>query len=273
MKSIKYMCLAFVALFAASCSDDNTFEPGAPAVKGGEKVYFSDENENSIVVALTDTEIPVVLVREDGAKEAVVPVKFTTGAEGVFTAPASVKFEAGKTEATYVVTMTDKMEAFKSYSFQLTVDEAYTNPYAYDEESLFPRFDMTVLKEDYAPYAYGVYYSDFWGEEWEEVLEYSPMLDTYRIPGWWTGAQGFTFTWNKETNKLKMGATKFPTGMPYGDYGEVSGDTSDAKSNFVFIPKGGDNGEDIFWFDFKWTVSAGSFGIYPEIFTVTSYAK
>lgn len=269
MKSInKYLLIAATALCFVACSDDDTFEPGAPSSATGEKVYFSNENENSIVAALDDETFDVTLVREDATSAATVPVKSACSYDGIFEVPETVSFEAGSNTATLSVKMSDKMEAFKSYPLTITVDEAYTNSYKQNE--LVPMIELSVLKEDYAPYAEGMYYSDFWEESWEDVIEYSPMLDTYRMQGWWVG-QGYTFQWNKETNDLIMTDNYFPTGYAYGEYGQVYGYTTGG--GFKFYPAGSveDFDGDTFYFPFVWRVSAGSFGCYYEAFTVTNY--
>lgn len=264
----KYLLIAATALCFVACSDDETFEPGAPSSATGEKVYFSDENESSIVAGLEDETFDVTLVREDATNAATIPVKGVCSYEGIFEVPETVSFEAGSSTATLSVKMSDKMEAFKSYPLTITVDEAYTN--AYKQNDLVPMIELSVLKEDYAPYAEGIYYSDFWEESWEDVIEYSPMLDTYRMKDWWAG-QGYTFQWDKETNKLTMTESYFGTLVEYGNYGQVYGYTTGG--GFKFYPKGSveDFDGDTFYFPFEWRVSAGSFGTYYEAFTVSNY--
>jgi len=278
MKSLKYICLAFVALFAVACSSDEEFEPGKPA-SNNEKVTFSADNASSYVVALTDTELPIVLVRESDASALEVPVTLTSGYENIFSGAKTVKFEAGQKEATYVVNISDKMNPFQTYSFQIAVDEAYTNPYVYDENSTSPRIVVNVLKEDYEVVANGIYCSNFWFEDsWEQDLEYSPMLGLYRLPdvyvagtSWFfhfDGADEFYFT-DSEGNQV---ATFF-SGYVHSTYGKVSlTDVSDEKTPEGYDPNPeGYEGE--FYFPFKFTVSAGSFGQGYEWYDITKWIK
>ena len=51
----------------------------------------------------------------------------------------------------------------------------------------------------------------------------------------------------------------------------VSAVTTDKDSEFLFLKGGYTDGSDVFYFGFKWTVSAGSFGISPDYFIVNSY--
>ena len=270
MKALKYICLSLVALTVVSCHD---IEPVAPTA--GPRVYFSDENESSQVIGLADDTVYVTLVRTGNTKNALqVPVTLA-GTKGIFSGAPSVKFEAGEAESEYAIAISDKMEPFTNYKVQVIVDEAYTDPYTYEDGDLMPIIDLSIMREDYVPFAEGVYYSDFFGASWEDVMEYSPMLDQYRFSEWIAGYP-MTFKWdrNTETNpdQVFVMNDKYTTGYVHPTYGMVSAVTTDEKSVFGFMPGAWeDDGSDVFYFGFKWTVSAGSFGIYPDYFVVSSY--
>ena len=134
--------------------------------------------------------------------------------------------------------------------------------------------DFTILREDYVPFAEGVYVTEFLGASWDDVLEYSPMLDQYRFSEWIAGYP-LTFKWDRstETNpgQVLVMSDKYTTGYSHPTYGMVSAVTTDKDSEFLFLKGGYTDGSDVFYFDFKWTVSAGTFGIHPDYFIVANY--
>ncbi|MGN0233329.1 MAG: hypothetical protein ACI4B5_02775 [Bacteroidaceae bacterium] len=273
MKALKYICLSLVALTVVSCSDDD-YKPGKPAAGGDTRVYFSDENESAKVVGLTEDTVYVTLVRTGNTANVLnVPVTLA-GTKGIFSGAATANFAAGATETEYAIAISDKMEPFTNYKVQVIVDEAYTDPYTFEEGDLMPIIDLSIMREDYVPFAEGVYYSNFFGASWEDVLEYSPMLDKYRFSEWLTGYP-MDFTWDRSTetnpDQVLGMSDKYITGYVHPTYGMVSAVTTDEKSVFCFMPGAWDDGSDVFYFGFKWTVSAGSFGIYADYFVVTDY--
>lgn len=221
MKALKYLSLALVSLFFASCGEDE-FEPGKPASKNGEVVAIEASTPSSFVMGLEDESIEVTLVRKDASKAVRVPVRLVSAAKGIFSGANDVAFEAGKTEATYVVKVSKDAKPFQTYKFQLTIDESFTNPYVYDEETA-PSMQFSVVKEDYVPYAIGTYQSpSVFQDEWEDVLEYSKVLDTYRFSEWYGFGYPLEFKWNHETNVITYAKSPVTTGFSLdASYGDV----------------------------------------------------
>lgn len=265
-----------MSLAVVACSDDD-YSAGAPAPESGEKVYFAASNDNKYVLALDESEITLTLTREDATEEATIPVKLSTGAQGIFSAPSSVTFKAGETEAKYLVTISDKMEAFKTYTFQVRVPEAYTN--AYKDQAQVPMFDVTVIKEDYKVIATGVYTDLFWYEDaWEQDLEYSPMKNIYRWPDLFANGTPIYFLFDgknfqlcnadgvtKDANKNPL---KMATGMIHSTYGPVS-ITQVMDAEYGYDTEDLDEGViGEFYFKGQFTVSAGSFGSGYNVFDV-----
>ena len=270
MKALKYICLSLVALVVVSCHDREYVEPEYSSTK----VYFSEDNESSKVVGLTEDTVYVTLVRSGNTANALqVPVKLG-GTQGIFSGASTVTFKENEAEAEYAIAISKEMEPFTNYKVQVTVDEAYTAPYTYEDGDLVPMIDLTILREDYVPFAEGVYVTEFFGASWDDVLEYSPMLDQYRFSEWIAGYP-LIFKWDRSTetnpDQVLVMSDKYTTGYSHPTYGMVSAVTTDADSKFLFMKGGYTDGSDVFYFDFKWTVSAGTFGIIPDYFIVANY--
>lgn len=278
MKSFKYILFAFSALFAAACSEDE-FQPGAPAVEGSENVVFSADNESNMVLSLTASEIELTLVREDGSKKVEVPIQFSSSYEGIFVAPKTVTFEAGETEATYAIALTDNMKPFLSYSFQVSVPEEYGNPYINDEESSsFPRMEVTVLKEDYRVVAEGIY-SDpvLFKDQWNQDLEYSDIKGLYRLSDVFAANSAIYFFYDGEnfyfTDKDGRKTESIFSGYTHATYGRIM---MNIKTDY---PMGYDSEVDMegaegeFYFVCSFDVSAGSFGTNYEEYYILNWLE
>lgn len=218
-----------MALALVSCSDDD-FKPGDPSLPTGEKVFVSDDNDTKFIIGFNDEEIEVKLGRQDATEEATIPVRLVSAVPGIFTGAESVTFASGESEVTYTVNVSSDMLPYKEYTFDIIIPEEYTNAYLTDAPS--PRITCTVKKEDYAVVANGVFTDNvFYEESWPQDLEYSPMLDLYRLPDLFNvgtniyfhfaqypdGTQEFYFT-DSEGKKV----SKMNTGYVYGQYGMVS---------------------------------------------------
>jgi hypothetical protein len=79
------------------------------------------------------------------------------------------------------------------------------------------------------------------------------------------------FSWDGGET-VKMSADSYSTGVSYADYGNVTVVTTEDGIYYGTIPAGwvAEEAVDGFIFDFKWTVSAGSFGTgYPQLYVIT----
>lgn len=112
-------------------------------------------------------------------------------------------------------------------------------------------FDFAGL--DYKPFGKGTYSSEWFEDEWEVDLEYSVVGNRYRIANCWYDGYGFAFSPNG--SKVTVYPSKIETGDVHSKYGPVS--ANDTGSTY-------DTETKTFTFAFKWTVSAGSFGVYNE---------
>jgi hypothetical protein len=110
---------------------------------------------------------------------------------------------------------------------------------------------------DYKPFGVGIYESEFFGEAWEVEIEYSEIGNRYRIVNCWYDGYGFAFS--PSGKSVTVYPSKTETGYEHSKYGMVS--VTDTGSTY-------DPDSKTFTFAFKWTVSAGSFGVYNDYLTL-----
>lgn len=275
-KNIILLALALAAF--AACEKPLPYEPGAPMDVDGPNVYFSNYNLPNVVLASDATEFEVAVLRDKATEALSVPLLAHCGIEGLFDCPATVEFPAGVDSVGVAVKISDKFEMFVPYMFTLSVPEEYTH--AYKSQDVFPTYTMSVLQEDYAPYAEGYFYDWFFTDQgWPITMEYSPIQKMYRLSDVWaplgTGSTtDLTFAWEIGASTMTMGAASYPTGVSYGDYGPVTVVVEPDLMTYETLPANtlyeGQPEANAFVFDFKWTVSAGSFGTgYPQFYMIT----
>lgn len=256
MKGLRFIFVSAVALLSlAACVEQEPYTPGGPTNSNGNNVYFSAKNPGQLVLGLTDNTFKVTLERESGSGAISVPLT-AYSESNVFTVPSAVDFAAGETSKDITVQFKNA-EPFVNYIVRIAIPEEFTNQYKNQE--VYPVFSTTVLQEDFKAYHTGRYSDDFYFEEsWEQVLEYSELLKTYRFKGLWKDANGsFSFKWDG-ADKFELPG-KFETGIVHSKYGMISV-TPDAKNTYY------DAEEKAIHFSFTWTVTAGSFGTYENVF-------
>lgn len=256
--------LALVATIAAgigltSCQEELTYEVGAPAAKDSAVVYFANDY-NDVVLSISDSTILLDVARHTTeAATYKLDVTLEEGIGNAIVVPTSVTFDEGDLDTTIVVTVGD-IELMKYYTVKIAIDEAWVNPYAVGENTVVA-FD--IMREDYAPYAVGTYVDYFlYGPEYpyEKVLEYSPSLETYRMKDCWDlgTTEVFTFKWDGGEN-IALGTSVLKTGYNHPSHGMIS-------ANYLTAQVMTQDNLVQFVFNIKWTVSAGSFGEYPNLF-------
>lgn len=247
------LCIAFTA-----CSDDDDYTAGALSNTEGYNVYFAAENTSGVVLGLSDMEFTVTVSRSKTDVAENVPLTTSTVYNGIFIVPGSVSFSAGEADQDIVIKVTNQMQSFKKYALTILIDEAHT--LQYKDQAVYPRLELTILKEDYEPYAEGTYYSDFFEEEWPAILEYSELQNKYRFSNCWLeDGYDLIFAWDG-ANTIKMDSDKVETGYVDPSNGMVTANFGACTYN---------SSKQMFTFDIEWTVSAGSYGEYPDTFTIT----
>lgn len=253
--SIKNLLLIASCFAIVACSDDDKYSPGSPTNTNGDNIYFSADNSAALALGTSDNEFTVVVQRAKTTGSQTVPLMVATPHDTIFSVPASVEFAEGEGQKAITVTVSNKMVMFKKYALSIAIPEEYTEQYA--EQNVFPRYEAMVIKEDYQPYATGVYGAGFFGQSWTTVLEYSEILDLYRFSNCWVEGYDVTFKWDGSSEVGLSG--KITTGYVHSTYGMVSATPIECSY---------DAGKKMFSFLYEWTVSAGTFGEDLDTFTM-----
>lgn len=252
-KIFKLALSAFVALSFTACTEEVDYTPATPS-NVNDQVYFLASNSAAPVMQKADTQFTVLVGRDNSSAAQSVPLKVTNPNADIFTVPETIEFAAGEAEKELVITTSEKMELAKSYYLKLEIPEEFVNPY--NAQDNHPILVMNVLKEDYEPYAVGTYTAGFFSNQsWEQVMEYSPALDMYRFPDLWANGYDVEFKW--DGTKITCAKTTVQSGYVHPTYGMCSA-TAEATAYRAE--------SNAFLFQYKWTVSAGSFGSYVDQF-------
>jgi len=216
MKKIIYISLAIMALMlTGSCQHKGTIYD---MPEGSALVSFPSEDAIISMVAEDGNKITVELWRGNtqGAASVAFDVEDNTG--GVFT-PAKRTFDFADGEGVAKVDFTyPDINKFGGEVFNITLkisDEKQVSPSGIDQmtitaqRKLTPKFIGT-----------GVFYSDFFEEEWEQDIYNTIEAPNYYIlPDCWVKGTNWTFTVNG--SKVTMPAN-FDTGYLFGSaYGNV----------------------------------------------------
>lgn len=268
MKSINkifFMLVAVATFMLTSCSDDD-YAPGIITNAEGLNVFFDASNESAVILGPTTNEFSIVVSRNKTDKAVSVPLTVSDLNSDLFEVPTRVDFSAGEASKTITIKVNEGMQMFVAYPLSIAIDPSYTTPYA--ESTVYPRAELEITKEDYAPYATGLYSSEFWEDddanplETDVTLEYSEILKQYRLKECWGKKTGvIIFTW-EGAEAVELITTAVSVGLDAGDYGNV---TANKSGECTY-----DANSKTFAFPFKWTVSAGSFGVYTDYYTIKS---
>ena len=254
-----YIALAVLALGFSSCTEECDYTPAKPSAVETNDYYFDAAQPASEVIGLADTAYVVTVERVNAAEEETIAINAVADKD-IFTVPATVTFAAGETKAEVVIGLSEKMEPFKNYKFEISLPEEIVNPYKEDNNSVCI---VNLMKEDYKPYAKSIYTWNFFGIQYYQEIEYSELLGKYRmIAPFSTPASAYVaagygaeqggnviFAINEETGAITLDTTSFISGLIHPSYGSVT-------ANF----EAGAVQDGALLFQYKWTVSAGSFG-------------
>ena len=252
MKRIIYIAFSFSALLmTGACQREGTIYD-MPAGKA--LVSFPSDAAVFEMVAEDGNKITVDLWRGNTQGAASIAVEIEDQTDGVFKpAKSSFDFADGEGVAHLDITYPD-IKAFGGETYKLVIKVA-------DEEQVSPSgiSEMTVSATRKLTPKYvgtGVYYSDWYEEEWEQDLyttEEAP--DFFILPDCWVKGTNFTFT---VTNHQPVWPASFFSGYVHSSYGNVyvyTGDVS-VEDGVMYIPVTG------------YRVSAGSFGGGMEYFVL-----
>lgn len=272
MKLYKYLFLALATTlgFAACSTDDEDYTVGEASTVTS-SAFIPEKQTTTYVVGINDSiKVSFTVCREDKKGERSVKMIPNSMVDGlILKYTPQAHFADGDSIATINVVIDHaKMKLMKQYDVFFSVDPAEVN--AYKANGHYPQIKLSFTREDFAPFAEGTLSETFLEQESTKILEYSPMLKTYRIADFWgtnTNAN-VTFTIDANNN-ITMGAKSYATGYNHSKYGAVSADAAaaaaDAKEDdHSFNPE-----KNTYFFNFRYYVNAGSFGFAPATFTVT----
>ena len=261
-------CSAMAGLFVGCYEDYDDYQVGPQ----NKSLHVAFVNDGELRVDKTATELSLTLVRstDPAADHSALEVPIIVNEMGAdFKVPASAKFEAGKDTTEIVVALPEEIEFNNPYFFNISLPEQYYATYDEYTKNAF-MLTTTITKEDYVKYADATFLDYFWGAteegpaEKEILVEYSPMLDTYRVRSLFESGYHFFFKWNQETNKVTLvnasgkAVTSWSSGLSYGSYGAITCVIKADTPAPAFDPE--DNSLE---FTFDWQVSVGSFGTCP----------
>ena len=264
---LTWLLSLFVILFS-SCNEDDipvreeSYIPGSDAVQA----YFPSDSKSDLAVSPTDNSVTIKLMRTNTEKAITVSLS-SFDANNVFTIPSTAEFAAGEAEAEITIPF-EGLTVFTAYTAEITIDEQFTDPYKNNIEGGTSNYLLTVTQSDWTDYANGTFTSEFFGDQWEQKLQYSEILEKYRFPNVYGDGYHYEFTWDG-------GATFTPSGTQDNDglyvqesgyvhasYGMVSTRTDAAGSLY-------NQDSQLFNFIMNFTVSAGSFGVNTESYKIT----
>lgn len=193
MKYMRYIPAFLLVSSLIACGKEE-YQAGAESNYSGINIYFVQPAETYFSLDPDASEITFEVARDDAPYEdQYVPFSLTCAHPEAFEVPEAIFFAAGEVTSEVSVYFTDRMNLFQEYALSLTIDEDYTQQYL--QQTDYPRIDVTVVKEDYEP-AYSCRYTCGgvlmqlidWSSSTRVVdLEYSEILDAYRVDLWGHG--------------------------------------------------------------------------------------
>lgn len=116
------------------------------------------------------------------------------------------------------------------------------------------------LEDAFEHYCYGTLAVGLFGEQWEQAMEvYQLDENIYRLPDYIAEGYDLVFHWDQTTNEAMFLKNSWETGYMHSTYGMI---TANGRS-IVY-----DEATKTFTFAVEYTVSAGSFGVYNDTFTL-----
>lgn len=145
--------MALAVSLMAACSDDDGYAPGQPVSADCQQVYFSADNDTSLLLSTTDERVMELTVKRNttvGALE--VPIRVIDNADG-FTIPDKAVFADGENTTVVEVVGPDEMEESVPLSFSIELTGDQIDPYTkldgtshfYGKMTIAKTFEATVF--------------------------------------------------------------------------------------------------------------------------------
>lgn len=254
MKDMKRLLVVFSVIAAVTLSLSCAREGTLYTIPDGNPcVSFPAATALFEMVPADGNKISIELWRGNTKGSASVPVTIS-GGEGTFTpAKKSFDFADGQAKASLDFTYPD-INAFGGETYKITVsvdDKDSVSPSGYDAVTISASRKLTPKY-----LGTGIYYSDWYEDEWEQDIYTTEEAPNYYIlPNCWVTGTDFTFTMN---NGKPVWPASFFSGYVHSSYGNVNIHTGDSyiEDGVLYLQVTG------------YRVSAGSFGSGVEYFKI-----
>lgn len=205
MKNIfkSLIVLAAVSAAAVSCKETNEYEWAEEV--GNAEVYFPLDLASSYNLKDYDGSLSVKVKRVKTEDQLTVPI--TIASDAIFTAPSSVTFTAGSSDAVIAISYDlNKIEDGKEYPISITLGDANT-PYGLSS------YEFSVsIPATWNVWRKGHVYEIFWGEDETETMYYQDLgndvwycyIENCFDTGGGASPQNYYFYWDKKTNYLQV---------------------------------------------------------------------
>lgn len=272
MKLIHKLSILLLGVVLWSCGEEVPERELSPVASDSSiKVYFPKSNKGVVEVEPVETNVKIVVSRVNSGAQVTVPLKVVDKAK-VFTAPESVTFLAGESDAEITVGFS-KLELFELYTLELSVGIEFTNPYLINTEGT-TNFVLQLRQTDWKDFAVGTYRMTnppFAITSKEQKLQYSEILDSYRFPSLWAAGTSYLFKWDGSDEIVLSGSTNanglhvVVTGYVHPIHGMLTSLT-DPDPKWTYY----DEETNTFVFDRVFTAGTYSSGWTTESFTIQS---
>lgn len=237
IQGLKIFCLTGTILFS-SCNESIDYEPASSVVDGG-NVYLSVSSSSLVFTPDQETSFVVTVHRASSDTEQTVNL---SSDNPNFNVPSTVVFSAGEDKKDLVIDF--NMEVGNTEKLNITVPEE--DKYTYGVTNL----KLTVTRDyTWSKAVVGTLYSSFGGGAWYVNIQKAQEANIYKIVDGYEEGYNFTLTVNEDNSVTvpKQGVIS-----DYGGYGLCSIEgTGVMQGNNIVM-------------DLKFTVSAGSFGVFSE---------
>ncbi len=211
-KLLIYSLLALFVCTLGSCSKDEVFyEFGEGEIAA---TFSSGTLKFNNITEADNGKISVPMYRGNTKGAAVVAVAIT-GGEGVFTpSSASFNFADGENVAYIDFTFDYETLSAKPATISIAIEDekaCSVNSISSTKFTLSRQLTWELVGE-------GIYYSDFWEEEWPQPIYKAQEGDFYLLPDCWVGGTDFSFFCDGTTVDWYTAGS----GYNYGSYGPVA---------------------------------------------------
>lgn len=248
--------------FIISCDDYEDVEEPSPVV-GNDVAGLAFSLENATSFELDPNEDPVIelmVMRKNDKGSLEAPVIVLNNTENSFEVPSSVVFADGEKSAILEVPIKSDARTDTTLTLELEFDDQYVDPYL----SSYPYYKGKVDLKKWVKYATGTFDSEFFEESWEQDLYKLEDENMFRFPDLYAVGYNFEFEWEVDSSIVVPTPERQETGYVHSQYGMVSVAVADDPDMTFYDPE-----ENKFQFMHKWVVAAGSFGEFPDVFTIT----